>query len=592
MALGLMRRAGVARTILRNHVRSNIALQFQARGRHDQADVRDADALVIGCGAAGSAAALRLANAGVKVTLLSNQEDPHECNSFWAQGGIIYKGDDASGDSPNLLAHDIHVAGAGVSEDAAVMKLSTEGATEVDELLLETTDIPFKRHPDGSLALTLEASHSAPRIIYKADHTGRVITQGLLKNVLKHPNIELLSNQTVVELAKQVDGSGAEKCVGAYAMNNETHEVQAISSPMTVLATGGAGDLYMNTSNPVGAVGSGLGLVASNFETPEMFKNMHYVQFHPTTLYIPGERRFLMTEALRGEGAILRNSHGEAFAKKYHPKGELAPRDVVARMILHEMAAEKAKGTSDGTHMYLDVSHLEPSFLKQRFPTIQKHLAERGIDFSKEAFPVVPAAHYHCGGIEVDLSGRTKVDGLYAAGEVSCTGLHGANRLASTSLLEALVWGSSIAKHYLAEEKELSSERNFPELNHSPISGEKVDKELISQLMSQVQQVMWQSFGPMRRKETMAEGIHELVSLEDEIEQLYNANALTPELVNLKMAVAASQRIAAEAFISEESVGTHYLQDEAEVTESIAADEHSESLDDEVFGKQQRHQVA
>ncbi|KAE9025187.1 L-aspartate oxidase [Phytophthora fragariae] len=507
-------------------------------------DTIECKALILGCGVAGNAAALRLANQGIKVTMLAAAEDPNNCATYYAQGGIIYKSED---DTPALLSSDVHRAGAGVCDDVAVQKLAVEGPGRVEELLLDVAKVPFTRKDDGELALTLEASHNRARILYKADHTGRAISTSMVQAVRDHPNIVLLTGRSAFELVTNDAG----ECVGALTVSTKG-KVEHYRAPFTLLATGGVGDVYKNTSNPEGARGEGIALAA---RAGAKLKNMQYVQFHPTTLYIPDERRFLMTEALRGEGAILRNKSGRAFAKDYHPDGELAPRDVVARLILAEMEKQ------DEPCMYLDISHEDSDWIKNRFPTIYKHCLDRGIDMTKEPMPVVPAAHYHCGGVEVDLQGRTTVPGLYAAGEVSCTGLHGANRLASTSLLEGLVWGCSSADDFLERSKTFDSmssqkeEDPFADLNgfRDPYSNE------IEEVMLATQRIMWESVGPIRTAAGMDSAVDKLALLEVKADKLHRECRVTRETAGLRNAVRAAKEIALAALNSPLSVGTHYV---------------------------------
>ncbi|KAG7402231.1 hypothetical protein PHYBOEH_003490 [Phytophthora boehmeriae] len=507
-------------------------------------DTIDCKALILGCGVAGNAAALRLANQGVKVTMIAAAEDPNNCATYYAQGGIIYKSED---DTPALLSSDVHRAGAGVCDDVAVQKLAVEGPGRVEELLLDVAKVPFTRKEDGDLALTLEASHNRARILYKADHTGRAISTSMVQAVHDHPNIVLLTGRSAFELVMNDAG----ECVGALTVSTKD-KVEYYRAPFTLLATGGVGDVYKNTSNPEGARGEGIALAA---RAGAKLKNMQYVQFHPTTLFIPDERRFLLTEALRGEGAILRNKSGRAFAKDYHPDGELAPRDVVARLILAEMEKQNEPC------MFLDISHEDGDWIKNRFPTIYQHCLDRGIDMTKEPMPVVPAAHYHCGGVEVDLQGRTSVTGLYAAGEVSCTGLHGANRLASTSLLEGLVWGCSSADDFMANNKPLekvatNKEKDpFANLNgfRDPYPSE------IEEVMLATQRIMWESVGPLRTTAGMDSAVDKLALLEVKADKLHQECRVTRESAGLRNAIRAAKEIALAALNSPVSVGTHYI---------------------------------
>lgn len=507
-------------------------------------DTIERKALILGCGIAGTSAALRLADYGVQVTMLAAALDPNNCATYYAQGGIIYKSKD---DTPALLSTDVHRAGAGTCDDIAVQQLAVKGPKRVEEMLLKVANVPFTRHNDGELALTLEASHNRARILYKADYTGRAISTSMVQAVSAHPNIVLVSGRSAFELVTNSTG----ECMGALTVSTKG-KVEYYCAHFTLLATGGVGDVYKNTSNPEGARGEGIALAV---RAGAKLKNMQYVQFHPTTLYIPGERRFLLTEALRGEGAILRNKSGRAFAKDYHCEGELAPRDVVARLILAEMEKQNEMC------MYLDISHKNADWIKDRFPTIYQHCLDRGIDMTKEAMPVVPAAHYHCGGVEVDLEGRTSVPRLYAAGEVSCTGLHGANRLASTSLLEGLVWGCSFADDFIKRSKLLDfesckkEEDPFGKLNgfRDPYPNE------VEEVMLATQRIMWESVGPIRTKAGMSSAVDKLALLEIKADKLHQECRVTRETAGLRNAVRAAKEIAMAALNSHVSVGTHYV---------------------------------
>jgi L-aspartate oxidase len=535
------------------------ALHYAASNRPDeeiQQVLRDrkTDVLVLGCGVAGSSTALRAAEKGLRVTMLTSAEHPHDCNSYWAQGGIIYKGKD---DSPSLLSQDIITAGAGVNNPKAVSKLAVDGPACVDDLLIKLAQVPFDRTKEGQLALCLEASHNRARIIHWRDHTGRAITESLIQTVSSHPNITLVSGITAVELAVAADSG---RCVGAYVLRNgEGGEVFPLRAGATVLATGGLGELYEHTSNPPSARGDGFAMA---FRAGASLQNMEFVQFHPTTLFLPGERSFLLTEALRGEGARLLNVKGEAFAKRYHPAGELAPRDVVSRMIVSEMAATNA------THVFLDISHRDPEWLRQRFPSINEHCSARGLDMTRQPLPVVPAAHYFCGGVATDLQGQTTVPGLYAAGEVACTGLHGANRLASTSLLEGLVWGVSIADSLSANHSAGTNSRPARIAEMAPLvplehkGDAPLDHAVVEAYMKKIQRIMWNAVGVVRRKKDLDEAARSLKELEREIDSLFARSRLSQEAVSLKNAVMTARLIARAALRNDHSVGAHYVVDE------------------------------
>jgi L-aspartate oxidase len=521
----------------------------------------ECEALIIGCGIAGNAAALRLANQGLEVTMIAAAEDPHHCATYWAQGGIIYKGKDD--DTPELLAQDIHRAGAGICDPKAVEKLTVEGPQRVKELLLEIAKVPFEVDEKGELALTLEASHNRARILYKADHTGKAIAESMIQAIRNHPKIQLLTGRTAFELILDEEN----KCRGILAINNRDNGLEFYQSNFTLLATGGTGDLYKNTSNPEGARGEGVGLAA---RAGAKLKNMQYIQFHPTTLYLPNEKRFLLTEALRGEGAILKDRKGRAFAKDYHPAGELAPRDVVARMILSEMDKQQE------ACMFLDISHMKAEWIQKRFPTIYQHCLRRDMDMTKQTLPIVPAAHYHCGGIEVDLNGCTSINGLYAAGEVSCTGVHGANRLASTSLLEGLVWGCSSVDHFLT-----TSYQKMSNLNSSSSCCLRLENQIellygsqnitrlrevtsneVDKWMGQLQLLMWEKVGPRRTKKGLQEAIEQLMEMEFQVDKMYRECKLARATVSLRNAIRTAKEITIAARDSSLSIGTHYIMED------------------------------
>ncbi|GAB5031659.1 l-aspartate oxidase [Nannochloropsis oceanica] len=573
----------------------NSSSSSSSRGLHYQAalgsdaDVarvvreRQTDLLVLGCGVAGCAAALKAAEQGLKVTMVTSATDPLDCNSFWAQGGIIYK---ATDDSPSLLSSDIMVAGAGVNDPLAVEKLAMKGPGCVEDLLLRLAPVPFDRKPDGGLALCLEASHNRARIIHWRDHTGRAITESLQQAAASHLNILLLSGMTAVDLAVTEDGGKVSRdslankqqqqrrCLGAHLMRvtPDATEPVALRAPATVLATGGLGELYQHTSNPASARGDGFAMA---FRAGAALQNMEYVQFHPTTLHLPGERSFLLTEALRGEGARLINLEGEAFATRYHPQGELAPRDVVSRMIVSEMSRTGA------SHMLLDISHREKGWLRGRFPSIDAHCRARGLDMTRQALPVVPAAHYFCGGVVTDLEGQTSLPGLFAAGEVACTGLHGANRLASTSLLEGLVWGVAIAEQLKTARagkdgekaaiaiSNMAQKAELAPLGHSVNGANQslpaAKPEQVDAYMAEIRRTLWENVGVVRRPEGLEHASCYLRRIEAEVLRFYASTRLSKETVSLRNAAETARLIARAAARNTQSIGTHYVEsDEGE----------------------------
>ena len=402
-------------------------------------------ALVIGTGIAGLTTAFTLASAGIRCLLITKAADPKDCNTFWAQGGIIYQGEN---DSPAKLINDVIAAGAGISNERAVRFLAEEGPGAVKQILLDEMHVPFSTNEEGELDLTQEGAHSLPRIIYAGDATGRAIENSLLNRVKTEPNITLATEVTAIDLLTtqhhpadiQVRYRLTNECLGAYLLDNNTNEVYTVFSDFTVLATGGIGQVYLHTTNTRSAIGDG---VVMAHRAGARIMNAEYVQFHPTALADKKANHFLVSEALRGEGARLLNHKGEYFMEKYSPAlRDLAPRDVVARAIVEEMTTNKEE------FVFLDLANFYHGHqsIAERFPNIRKACAEIGVDIEREPIPVVPAAHYFCGGILANTSGESTLARLYAIGETSCTGVHGANRLASTSLLEGLTWGFSAAK--------------------------------------------------------------------------------------------------------------------------------------------------
>lgn len=524
--------------------------------------------LVVGSGVAGSAAALVAAETyKIPVTLLFAGSAPQDCNSWWAQGGIIYRNyDPSSGDSADSLASDIHRAGAGLCADEAVRKVSEEGPDRVKELLLSTkkafANVPFDKTPDGELSLCLEASHVAPRILHYADHTGAIITDHITKAASEHPLIRMQPNTLVTDIAREDD-----LCVGVATLDRTTGERSIeYATRGTVLASGGLGGIYEHSTNPAGfnALGSSVALA---MRAGVRTQDLEYVQFHPTSLCIPNEARFLLTEALRGEGAILRDASGRAFAKDFHADGELAPRDIVARGVF----AESLKSEDDRVHnAYLDITHRDGDWLHARFPTIQNHLSQRGLDLAKDHLPVIPAAHYTCGGVTTDMHGRTSLAGLYAAGEAARTGLHGGNRLASTSLLEGLVFGASVADFIGGSERgrelrDVASQRlestaatrtiappQPPDAKTTVVTNRAV------QLLGQVRRIMWNHVGLVRTPSGLATAVEALSDIQAEATELHEM-CPSLETSGVRDAAFAGEGVAVASAANSQSAGTHYV---------------------------------
>src|SRR5262249_50488850 len=392
------------------------------------------DLLVLGTGVAGCTAAIAAARGGSRVLLVTRAAEAKESNTYYAQGGIVGR---PPGDTPEKLAHDIERAGNGLCSPEAVSLLAREGPDLVQKLLIEELGVPFDRDGSG-FHWTLEGGHSVARVLHVKDETGAPIERALVEAVRREPKIEWLLETTAVDLltlshdsTKPTDRYRAPAVVGAYLLDRKSGEVKPYLAHETILATGGLGQVYLHTTNPQGARGDGIAMAR---RAGARLLNLEYIQFHPTALLHP-RGRLLLTEALRGEGARITDVSRKEFLRQAHPDGELAPRDVVARAI-HQRMLER-----DEAYVLLDISHKPAAWIRNRFPGLPARCRELGFDLTAGPVPVVPAAHYSCGGVAVDGDGRTTLGHFRAVGEVSCTGVHGANRLASTSLLEGLLWG-------------------------------------------------------------------------------------------------------------------------------------------------------
>ena len=518
-------------------------------------DLLETEVLIIGCGIAGGTAALTLADAGVPVTVVTRGKAPETTNTYWAQGGIIYTGLD---DSPDLLVEDILRAGAGHCYAPAVRLLAEEGPSAVRRVLIERLQVVFDQAHSGALSLGLEGGHTLPRIVHAADATGKAIEIALLNALASHPKVTLLTGHTAVDLLTPAHHARnrlriyePRSCVGAYLFNQETGKVVRCLAKKTVLATGGLGQVFLRTTNPVGARGDGLAMA---YRAGVRIINAEFVQFHPTAFYYQDGARFLISEAVRGAGARLVDDQGHPFMAKYAPEWlDLAPRDVVAQSIHREMLEK------DLPNVYLDLAtYLAPEQIVAKFPTIYARCLEYGVDITREPAPVVPAAHYFCGGIWVDEWGQTDRQHLYAIGEVSCTGVHGANRLASTSLLEGLVWGERAAQHILCRLPETvyfaaSEIPAWVEPGH-----ETADPALLSQDMSSIKHIMWNYVGLVRTTPRLERALRELTRLETEIEQFYRKTRLSDELIGLRNAVRTALLITNAAWQNKRSLGCHY----------------------------------
>ncbi len=528
--------------------------------------MQNSDVLIIGCGIAGASAALTLAkNPNLKITILTREKDPQESNTRYAQGGIIGRGED---DSAEILAKDIVAAGAGAASPEAARILAEEGPGIIQDLLVNLAGIKFDTRSDGGPEYTLEAAHSCRRILHVGDGTGQAIITGLLEAIKKYPNITVLNNLTAVDLITfphhsrdPLKSYEPVTCHGAYAFDRKERTVHRYFSAVTILATGGIGRIYMNTTNPAGARGDGLAMA---HRAGARIENAEYVQFHPTSLSTPGAEGFLISESVRGEGAILLTPDGRPFMAEYSPQWkDLAPRDVVARAIHHQME------TYGYNFVLLDLaSHMEARAIKHRFPNIYKKCLEHGIDITKEPIPVVPAEHYFCGGVLVDGWGRSSIQNLYALGECSCTGLHGANRLASTSLLEGLTWGYRAGKN-ISEKLdglptfEFEQAAEVPSWDESGLTADP-DAALIQGDMQTIRNIMWHYVGLERNTERLSRAIRELRHMWSEIETFYRTTRLSDGLIGLRNAVEVSLIIARAALHNRQSRGCHYREDALE----------------------------
>jgi L-aspartate oxidase len=525
--------------------------------------------LVIGTGIAGLTTSLCLATAGIKVLLVTKSADPKDCNTFWAQGGIIYQGE---GDSPAKLIEDVIRAGAGLSNEEAVRFLSVEGPRVVRELLLEDVQVPFSTTDEGELDLTQEGAHSLPRIIHAGDATGRAIEVSLLNRVRNEPNVTLATEMTAIDLLTthhhptdvQVRYRLTNECAGAYLLNNRTLEVTTIFADFTVLATGGLGQIYLHTTNTRSSIGDGV--VMAN-RAGARIMNAEYVQFHPTALADKEANHYLISEALRGEGARLRNQKGEYFMEKYAPaQKDLAPRDVVARAIVEEMTTNKEE------FVYLDLANYYKGHqpIRERFPNIARACAEIGVDIERDPIPVVPAAHYFCGGILANNAGETTLARLYAIGETSCTGLHGGNRLASTSLLEGLTWGYYAAVSIRAKVESVKSPgrgelandliKTMPDWR-PPGNENMEDPALILQDWTTIQHTMWNYVGIVRTYERLKRAVADMRELGNRLTKYYHESTISKAIVELFHGQQMAAIVADAALKNPVSRGAHFRRD-------------------------------
>ena len=511
---------------------------------------RQVDFLVIGSGSAGLIYALKAAPYG-KVLVLTKDKLEYTATSF-AQGGVaavMY-----SPDNYEKHIKDTLKAGAGINDEEIVRITITESTDRVKELVEWGTQ--FDRESSGRFSLAREGGHSEFRILHHQDNTGFEIQRALSEKVKKHPNIEVLENYFAIDLITQhhfneeVNRRRKDiKCFGAYAMNVKTNTVETILAKITLIATGGMGNIYQTTTNPLVATGDGLAMA---YRAKAHLDNLEFVQFHPTSLYNPGEKpSFLITEALRGAGAILKTKSGKEFMQKYHEQGSLAPRDIVARAIDNEMKL------SGDDFVMLDARHIDKHEILHHFPTIYAKCLSIGIDITKDMIPVVPAAHYSCGGIKVDKDGKSSIENLYASGEVACTGLHGANRLASNSLPEAAVFSHRAAMDSVQRIKDISFKENIPDWD---AEGRVLNEEmiLITQSKKELQAIMSSYVGIVRSDLRLKRAFDRLEILYKETEDLYEKSIVSKDICELRNMINVAYVVIKMAMNRKESVGLHY----------------------------------
>ena len=507
-----------------------------------------ADVLVVGSGAAGLTAALNLAE-DRKVAVIAKGA-LGEGATGWAQGGIAAVLEE--GDSFEAHINDTMIAGAGLN-DREVVEHVVESAPRAIARLVEL-GVPFATEGDA-LHLTREGGHSFRRIVHVADATGAAVQQALEAAALKHPNITLIPDMVAVDLitgrhASNFSTSGAVH--GLYAYNRRRKRVEALTARATVLATGGAGRTYLFSTAPRGATGDG---IAMAWRAGCRISNMEFMQFHPTCLYNLQVKNFLITEAVRGEGGHLKiPGTGERFMPRFDERAELAPRDIVARAIDHEI---KRLGLD---YVHLDISHREPDFVRSHFPNIYEKLLGLGIDITREPIPVVPAQHYTCGGVMVDLHGCTDAPGLYAAGEVTQSGLHGANRLASNSLLECLVFGEAAARHINANWDDLAEVPDVRPWDESRVT-DSDEEVVITQTWGEIRRFMWNYVGIVRTTKRLERAKHRIDLLRQEVADYYRHFRVTPDLIELRNLVEVADLIIRSALSRHESRGLHYTLD-------------------------------
>jgi L-aspartate oxidase len=525
--------------------------------------MKEYDFAVIGSGIAGLSFALKAARHG-SVAVITKRKGA-DTNTAWAQGGIACVTSDE--DSFELHVRDTIEAGAGLCNEEVVRTIVAEGPGQIrklTELGVQFDQRKISGHREsaagrirrGEPDLAKEGGHSKRRVLHVQDATGQEIEEKLLGGLTKHPNVELWENHMGVDLitAAKIGFATEDRCLGVYVLDEKTGEVETIRSGRTVLATGGCGKVYLYTTNPDIATGDG---VAMAWRAGVEISNMEFVQFHPTCLFHAEAKSFLISEAVRGEGGILRNHRGDDFMRRYDPRGSLAPRDIVARAIDAEIKRSGARC------VFLDITHKPPEFIRERFPHIYQTCLRFGIDMLKQAIPVVPAAHYQCGGIKTDVNGATSLPGLYAIGEVACTGMHGANRLASNSLLEGLVVAHRAAAAALKTRPARKQKIPLPEWQSANVQD--VDElVVIYHNWDEIRRLMWDYVGIVRTDKRLQRASARLRNLQREIREFYWNFKVSIDLLELRNLAAVAALIVDSALCRKESRGLHYTLDHPE----------------------------
>src|SRR4030081_2620817 len=514
--------------------------------------MKEYDFVVIGSGVAGLTFALKAAKHG-SVAVITKRKGA-DSNTAWAQGGIACVTSDE--DSFELHVRDTLEAGAGLCDEAIVRTIVTEGPERIRELM--ELGLHFdEREVSGHRELDLgrEGGHSKRRVLHVQDVTGKEIEETLLRELGRQSHVDLLENHMAVDLitAGKLGFAAEDRCLGVYVLDEKTTGVETIRSDRIVLATGGCGKVYLYTTNPAIATGDG---VAMAWRAGAIIANMEFVQFHPTCLFHPDAKSFLVSEAVRGEGGILRNNRGEDFMKRYDPRGSLAPRDIVARAIDAEIKRSGAQC------VFLDITDKPVEFLRERFPNIYETCLRFGIDMTKQPIPVVPAAHYQCGGIRTDINGATSLLGLYAIGEVGCTGLHGANRLASNSLLEGLVVAHRASAATTRERAPLHRQRkiSLPEWESGDVQD--VDElVVIYHNWDEIRRLMWDYVGIVRTDKRLQRASARLRNLQREIHEFYWNFKVSVDLLELRNLATVAALIVDSALSRKESRGLHFTLD-------------------------------